>query len=221
MTRFLSSSLGKKVVMSLTGFALVGFLVMHLAGNLTLYADGDGHKFVAYAHGLHDLGPLLIVGELGLAALFFVHIAMALRLTVENKAARPQGYAVRKTFGRSTLASRSMHLSGAVVLLFLLFHLWHLRFSEGIAAPAAESLLEKVKDQKTGLPSGLYAAVYLLGALAVGIHLSHGFKSAFQSLGANHPRLNRIALRVGLLLAVVLGVGFASFPIVAILSWRF
>lgn len=214
---FLLSSVGKKFVMALTGFLLVGFLIMHLAGNMTLYAAADGSKFVAYVQGIHSFGPLVWVAEVALVALFGCHVWIAWRLTRENRRARPIPYAIQKACGRSTVASRSMFVTGSVVLGFLVVHLLNFRLSSGLVAPSGEELLVRVRDV---LGNPVYAAVYVIGSVVLGIHLSHGFKSAFQSLGANHPRLDRCVQRIGLVLAIVIGVGFASFPIVAAFFWN-
>jgi succinate dehydrogenase / fumarate reductase, cytochrome b subunit len=215
--RFLLSSLGRKYVMAATGFLLVGFLIAHLAGNLTLYGAADGASFVRYAQGMHDFGVLMYAGEIGLVLLFFVHVYTAVRLTMINRAARPIGYAVKRTFGESTIASRSMFVTGSIILGFLVVHLLDFRLAVGVAPPHAPELLGLVRDTLT---QPLYAAIYLVGSLAVGVHLAHGFRSAFQSLGANHPQLNRLVSRLGLVLAILLAVGFASFPLIAIMQWK-
>lgn len=210
--RFLLSSLGRKFVMALTGFLLVGFLIMHLLGNLTLYADVEtGENFIDYAAGMEHLGPIRYAAEIGLVLLFGIHIWTAFQLTRLNKAARPVDYAKKSTFGESTFASRSMFVTGLLVLAFLIVHLINFRFSEGLQAPDSENLFEYVKDV---LSNPAFAAIYLIGSIVVGVHLSHGFRSAFQSLGAHHARLNVFAGRLGLFLAIVLGLGFASFPLV-------
>ena len=215
---FFLSSLGKKVIMGATGLLLTFFLIAHLGGNLTLFVDpAEGEKFIAYAQGLHDLGPLLWLAEIGLVVLFGVHIWMALRLTRENRAARPQGYVNPSTFGRATAASRTMPITGALVLGFLIMHLAHFRFSEGFFAPSAPDLHQRVINVMT---NPIWAGAYVIFAAVLGLHLAHGFRSAFQSLGANHPRLNSLFGRVGTFLAVVLGLGFASFPIVAVFVWK-
>lgn len=204
--------------MATTGFMLVGFLIVHLAGNLTLFADRDGTAFKAYASGMHDkLGPFLYVAELGLLLLFAIHIRIAIALTLENRAARPSRYESTARLGESTAASRNMFVSGAIVLLFIIIHLINFRFAEGLAVPEGAALHEQVVAI---LSNPLWAAVYVLGALAVGLHVSHGFRSAFQSLGVSHPRINRCAIRAGWVLAALFAVGFASFPLVALVLWK-
>lgn len=217
LDRFLLSSLGRKFVMAVTGFLLVGFLIAHLAGNLNLYRGENGEKFVAYAEGLHSLGALVYVAEVLLVGLFATHIYVAFRLTLKNAAARPVPYGVKRTFGESTVASRNMFVTGSIVLAFTVVHLINFRFAKGLAAPPAKELRDLVVAVLT---QPVYAALYLIGAIAVGVHVSHGFKSAFQSLGANHPQLNRCVMRFGLVLAVLLAVGFATFPLVALMCWK-
>lgn len=215
--KFLLSSLGKKLVMGVTGLLLVGFLIAHLLGNLSIYADVEnGSNFIAYANKLHDLGPLLWVMEIGLVALFGVHVWMALRITRENRAARPQQYVVKNNFGKSTAASRTMPFTGVAILGLLVMHLLHFRFSKGLSAPGAVELHRGVIDV---MKQPVWAGLYLLMAVLIGVHLVHGFKSAFQSLGVNHPRLNTCLRRLGIALAIILAVGFASFPIVAVIAW--
>lgn len=215
--KFLLSSLGKKLIMGLTGLLLVGFLIAHLLGNLSIYGDVEhGSKFIAYANKLHDLGPLLIVMEIGLVALFGVHIWVALKVNAENKAARPESYEYNNNFGRSTMASRTMPLTGIGILGLLIMHLVHFRFKNGIAAPGAADLHQEVINV---MSDPLWGSLYVVMAVLIGLHLSHGFKSAFQSLGINHPRLNCLFKRLGLALAIILALGFASFPIIALFAW--
>ena len=215
MGRFLSSSLGRKFVMGLTGFMLLGFLVFHLLGNLTLYGADDGSTFTAYADKLHSLGPLMYVAEVALVLLFGIHIWMAFALTKQNRDARPDAYVVKKTIGESTVASRNMFITGSIVLGFLIVHIINFRFAGGITPLHSDDLYKRVVDV---LSNPIYAAIYVAGMVALGFHLCHGFRSAFQSLGANHPRLNVAAKRIGIVIAVVIAVGFASFPIMALVK---
>lgn len=215
MTRlgnFLASSVGKKLVMGLTGLLLVGFLLTHLKGNLTLVEDPSGAHFDAYVAFLKGFGPLLIVAEIGLAALFLAHIYLALRLTQENWAARKQRYVVRSSRGASSAGSISMFYSGALILAFLIKHLLDFRFAgDFLEAPSAKVFAT--------LKSPGNAAVYVLASLAIGLHLSHGFRSAFQSLGINHPSWNPLLEKVGKLLAILLALGFAAIPLYILMLW--
>jgi len=208
LRRTLDSSLGKKFLVAATGIALVGFLVVHLSGNLTLYADKTGQSFDAYAHAL-DSNPLLPIAEVFLGLLFVAHIVFALRSNVRNREARSQGYAVRASLGKKNLSSVSMVVTGLVVLVFLLIHLYDFRIgrltmSEGV------SLASLVRAR---LATPLGAGVYLLGVGALAIHLRHAFRSAFQSLGVSHPKLDPVLEKLTWAVAVIFGLGFASFPI--------
>ncbi len=205
--RFLSSSIGKKTVMAVTGLCLVGFLVAHLAGNLTLYVGGE-EGLNAYSQKLEDLGPLLIAAEIGLALLFVVHIALALKLSRENAAAREEPYRRRGSLGQKTAGSATMLITGLIVGVFLVIHLIDFRI------PKLTGELEDLGAAVTArLSSPAGIAIYLVGVTALGLHLSHAVQSALQTLGAGNAKYTPILRRLGLLLAVVLFLGFASFPI--------
>ena len=208
LRRTFDSSLGKKYLVAATGIALLGFLVGHLSGNLTIYADKSGESFDRYAHTL-DSNPLLPIAELFLGILFVGHIAFALRSNVRNREARSQGYAVRASLGRKNLSSVSMVVTGLVVLVFLVIHLYDFRVGR-LLVPKETSLAGLVRER---LSTPLGAGVYLLGVGALSIHLRHAFRSALQSLGVNHPRLNPLLERLTWAVAILFGLGFASFPI--------
>ena len=205
--RFLTSSIGKKTFMALTGLGLVGFLVVHLAGNLTLF--GSDTAFNAYSAKLESYGVLLTAAEIGLAGLFAVHVASALRLSRENRAARPVGYALRATMGERTIGSASMLVTGLVVGVFVVVHVLDFRIPK--LAGEIDDLAAAVRAR---LSSPLGALIYLVGVGALGLHLSHAIQSAFQTLGVNHPRWTPLLRSLARALALILTLGFASFPIV-------
>lgn len=207
----LASSVGKKIVMGLTGFLLVGFLVEHLHGNLKLIEDPSGRAFNEYVAFLQGFGPLLLAAELGLALLFLAHVYLAFRLTLENLQARRSGYVVRARRGGSTTGSLTMFYSGALILAYLVKHLLDFRFdARFFADPAA------LVKQTLGQPG--HALAYVGAALVIGVHLSHGFRSAFQSLGVNHPSWNPLLAKLGMLVAFLLAAGFAAIPLYFMLS---
>ena len=208
----LASSIGKKIVMGLTGLLLVGFLVEHLHGNLKLIEDPSGEAFDGYVRFLKSFGPLLTIAEIGLALLFLVHIYLAFRLTLENVQARRQRYAVRNDRGAKTFGSASMFFTGALILAYLLKHLLDFRLD-------ARFFDDPDALVKATLSQPRHGVVYLLAALVIGVHLSHGFRSALQSLGVNHPRWNPLLQRIGLLVAVVFTIGFASLPLYFLFFW--
>ncbi len=204
--RTFGSSIGKKLLMALTGLLLFGFLIAHLIGNLSIYADSNGKAFDAYAHKLESIPGLPFI-EAALAALFLAHIVMALRVTLQNREARGTGYKARASHGGRTAGSGTMWITGLVVLIFLVIHIYDFRWQKEDGG----ELAAMVKDRMTG-GSGL--AIYVVGMLALGIHLSHAFQSACQTFGINHPKYNGLIKGIGIGLAIVLALGFISFPVV-------
>lgn len=220
MSGIFKSSLGKKYLMAGTGLVLLSFVIGHLIGNLQVF--GPPELINRYAEFLHSKPALLWSARLGLLAVLVIHIGTAARLTIENKAARPVGYAGGVAFG-STWASRHMFLSGAVILAFVVYHLAHFTWR----LPAVNGLgdftkLQTVLDGKTvpdvygimilGFQVWWVVLLYLIAQILLLAHLSHGIASAFFSLGLRNqvwaPRLKR----AGLILSVALFLGFVSIP---------
>ena len=212
-----SSSIGKKLLLAITGLALCGFLVAHLGGNLLLYVDAKTYN--AYAEALHAQKILLPIAEVGLLGMFVLHLANALRTNQENSAARPVGYEMRQSKQPPSAflkpASSVMYGTGIVVLLFLLLHLSDFRF--GIRNPAA-SELEPFERARVLLRDPLTTIVYIIGSCALGYHVSHGLQSALQTLGVNHPKYNGLFRTFSKAFGLIVAVGFGSFPIWA---WAF
>jgi succinate dehydrogenase / fumarate reductase cytochrome b subunit len=189
-------------------------LVLHLAGNLLLYSGEDGRAFDEYANQIAG-NPLLPVAEVALLLVFVVHIALAMRVSIENREARRERYAIRGTLGRRTLASSSMLLTGVLVLIFLVVHLYDFRWVKLISDDPDLSLWKLTKER---LSQPIAAFIYLVGVGALGVHLRHAFRSAFQTLGVHHPRWNPAIVFLGWALAIVLALGFASFPVYFLLT---
>jgi len=199
------SSIGKKVTMAVTGFILFGFVIGHLSGNLQIFAHPD--KINAYAHFLEALGPGLWVIRLFLLATLAIHVWLAAQLTLENKAARPEGYQSQITL-RATLASRYMRVSGVVVLAFIVYHLLHftVRVTHGPEAYPNTILADgtPVRDVHSmiiiGFQNPLVSIFYLLAVGLLSWHLRHGLVSMFQSVGWQtrtwSKALNRIVMAV-------------------------
>ncbi len=204
--RFLSSSIGKKTIMALTGLALVGFLVIHVLGNLNLWIGGD-KGFNDYAHHLLAYGWLLTVGEVALGALFLIHIIVALALTRENLAARNQRYGRRQGMGNKTAGSATMLITGLVMLVFIVIHV--IDFRVPVLRGEMEDLAQGVRER---LAAPLGAGIYLVALVALGLHLSHAVQSGLQTLGVHHPRWTPTIRTFGLALAVIVAVVFATFP---------
>jgi succinate dehydrogenase / fumarate reductase cytochrome b subunit len=210
----LSSSVGKKFLMGITGLLLCVFLVAHLGGNLLLYVSPSAYNH--YAHGLHTQEWLIRIAEVGLAVLFAVHIYLSFRTSQENYAARRHRYVMKQTkldvaphTSYSPLRPETwMLVSGLIVLVFLILHLSEFTWQIRLTGPPDEEPYDKavriLRDNLTG-------AVYLAGTLVLGVHLWHGFASAFQSIGLMHPRYAGLIKWSAVAFGCVIGLGFASF----------
>jgi succinate dehydrogenase / fumarate reductase cytochrome b subunit len=220
--RLLSSSIGQKFVMGITGLLLCGFVAAHLAGNLLLFVGAD--LFNEYAHKLHAQWELLIVAEIGLFVLFLMHIYLAFTTSIGNSQAREELYAVKqpKVPGRVIGANAWMFGSGAVILGFVLLHLIDLRIGVEFFNLRGFHYAGKLPFDQTlmVLNDPISRIIYVVGAVVLGIHLSHGFASAFQSLGLNHPKYMPLIKVVGKLFGLVVAIGFAAIAIFVPEIWR-
>jgi succinate dehydrogenase / fumarate reductase cytochrome b subunit len=209
----LTTSIGRKLAMAVTGLLLVLFLFGHAAGNATFWSGGIN----AYAARLHRLPALVWGVRLGLAALFALHVWLGVALTLENRAARGGAYAVG-AHDRSTLASRTMIWSGLAVAAFLVYHLLHFAFpvlDPRAAASAHADALGRPDVQGmivAGFRGAGTAALYGAGTLALGLHLFHGVASSVQTLGLNGPRSFRWLERAGIAAALLVAAAFAAIP---------
>lgn len=210
---FLESSIGKKIMVAAAGFLLCGFLVTHLAGNLLMFVGADGVAFNHYAEALEH-NPLLPVAEIGLVALFLLHIALSVRATLANRAARPEGYEVYKGKGARTPGSRTMAVTGTLILAFIIIHVATFKYDIGGLKGQIEGQEESLFAHVVGwFKNPFYAAFYVLAVGGVGLHLSHGVQSAIQTFGLNHPRYTPMLKKAGLAFAFMIFVGFASLPV--------
>jgi len=206
---FLRSSIGRKVVMAVTGAILFAFVLGHMAGNLTVYlgpAALNGYA-VFLRQFLHGAGLWIARATLLLAVI--LHIWAATSLTLSSRAARPVGYRERR-WAESTYASRTMRWSGVIILLFVIYHLLHFTF--GTAHP---NFVEGdvYHNFVTGFRSVPASLVYIVAMILLGLHLRHGVWSMFQTLGVSHPRYIRWAHVGAWIFAVIVVVGNCSFPI--------
>ena len=200
----LRSSIGKKLMMALTGLAFIGFLVVHLAGNLTIY--GGSQAFNAYAEKLHSLGGLLTISEFGLLALALIHVITGLTLFWQNLSARPERYHTDKPAGGRTLSSKTMPYTGILILAFVIFHLINFSFID-----KGDRTIYTIVS--TAFQSPVYVILYIVAMILVALHVRHGFWSAFQTLGANHPKYMPAISVLSILLGIAFGVGFGMLPL--------
>jgi succinate dehydrogenase / fumarate reductase cytochrome b subunit len=212
LVRAISTSIGQKIVMGATGLLLCGFLVAHLAGNLLIFQGVEHYN--QYARKLHE-NELLPLAEAGLLVLFVLHILLSFTTTRTNTAARPVGYYGKQSKLQSASlvhAHNYMFITGVIVLGFTLLHLSDMRFAHLNLRLKHDDALSPAAHAIHVLRDPISAVVYLLGSLVLGFHLSHGFQSAFKSLGLNHPKYTPMLGKLSILFGIVIGLGFASMP---------
>ena len=211
---FAKSSIGAKVVMGVTGLMLIGFVIIHMLGNLQVFLGQEALN--SYAKALHDLGGLLWVARFGLIGAVVLHIASGLRLASLNRAARPVRYAYQTTV-KATFASRYMRMSGIVVLAFIVYHLAH--FTLGITHPEHKALVDSLGRPDVysmvilGFQQPLISISYIIAMVLLWFHLNHGASSLFKSLGLRHPKYNSMIDKAGPAIATLVVGGNIIMPL--------
>ena len=202
------SSVGKKIVMAVTGLIWVAYLITHVLANLLVF-QGPA-KINAYSAFLHGTGGALWGARLVLIAALVLHVIAAIQLADRRKEARPTGYAAGREHQVSTWASRTIRWGGALILLFLVYHILH--FTIGTAHP---DFVEgnPYHNVTTGFRSLPVVALYLIAMGAVGLHLYHGLWSSGRSLGVSPPSPRPLRRSVALVLALLVWLGFSVIPI--------
>ena len=204
MIQTLWSSIGKKLLMALTGLAFCGFLAGHLAGNLTIYGGKDA--FNSYAEHLHALGPVLTLVEWGLLFFAVVHVCTGLTLFYQNFSARTSRYVVNKRAGGRTIGSMTMPYTGILLLAFIIFHLINFHFVD-----KTNTTIYQIVAQ--AFESPLYVVLYILAMIVAALHVSHGLWSAFQTIGANHSKYMPFIMALSIIFSLAVGFGFGIIPI--------
>ena len=216
---FLSSSIGKKIIMSLTGLFLMLFLVIHLVGNIQLLIPDQGEQFNIYAKTMTS-NPLIQVVSIVTYFFILLHAVQGILLWRKNLSARNTRYAVAST-STTSFSSRNMGWLGIVIFIFLLIHMWQFWFQMKFGSLE----LQVYKDYPDGIKD-LYIPVayafkqwyfvlfYVVSMVILGYHLNHGFQSAFQSLGLNHKKYTPAIKTVGTAYSILIPLGFAIIPIV-------
>ena len=219
ISNFLTSSLGKKLIMSLTGLFLIIFLVVHLVGNLQLLIDDGGEAFNTYAYFMTNNGLIKFLSY-GLYALILIHIVQGILIALKNRGARASRYAVTNRKSNS-FASRNMALLGLLVFFFLAIHMgdfWYkMKFTDELPMVTYAGLGVEVSDLyarvATAFSEWWIVVVYMLGLLALALHLWHGFQSAFHTLGLNHKKYTPFINAVGKIYSILIPIGFAIIPL--------
>jgi succinate dehydrogenase / fumarate reductase cytochrome b subunit len=225
MSNFLTSSIGKKFLMSLSGFFLISFLSVHLTANLFLLFGSDAYNEATNFMGTN---PIIQIMQPVLAIGFILHIFYASYLTLQNQKARPENYAVSDLRKNSRWESRNMYVLGTVIFTFLVVHLinffWKIKFSgsdllkevevNGVNMENAYALVTSLFNPAvSGTLGFIYSGLYILGAAALGLHINHGFWAAFQTLGLSNNLWRKRLEVFGSIFAVVIACGFTIIPL--------
>ena len=218
---FYRSSIGKKLVVALTGVAMIGFLFGHLAGNLKIYAGAE--KLNSYGAWLHSMPVVLWGARLGLITCFVAHIVTTILLVRQNRAARDTQYAYKATV-QATSASRTMMVSGLIVLSFVIYHLLHYTVHVGneyggasyFDSEGRHDVYKMVVDGFSWAPASMF---YVFAMALLCWHLSHGFASVFQTLGLRTERSWPAIKAAGYAVATILFVGNVSIPVAVLFGW--
>lgn len=211
--------------MAVTGLLLFGFVVAHMLGNWQIFLGSE--QLNVYAHKLKSMPELLWPARLGLLTIFVVHIGLAINLQLENRAARPVEYAYRD-WKRATPASRTMLLSGMLILAFVAYHLAHFTLL-WVSQPTGMPFTTTIKSGETvpdvyrmviaGFSNPGIVAIYVLGQFVLALHLSHGMTSVFQSLGLTQPRYAKAIEWIGPLCGFAIGAGNIAMPVAVLLGF--
>lgn len=227
-TTLLRSSLGRKLMMALTGLFLILFLVIHLIGNLQLLAGDGGESFNRYSYFMANNGLIQLVSKLNFTFIV-LHVIYSIWLTRTNAAARPIAYGGKPKRVQSSWNSRNMGILGTLILLFLIVHLksfwFEFKFGTGlpmIAAGTYDGLNFDILDAYTVVASAYstlpYMLIYVVGMLVLAFHLYHGFQSAFQTLGLGFSSYKKLIEVIGVVYSIIVPLLFASIPVVMYLQ---
>jgi succinate dehydrogenase / fumarate reductase cytochrome b subunit len=220
LSAFYHSSVGKKMIVAITGIILILFVIGHLLGNLQIFLGPEWIN--GYSQHLRDLGPVLWIIRIFLLTTVIVHIYVTIRLAIDNRRARPEAY-VDKEHVKATFASRHMVMSGLIVLAFIIYHIAHFtvrvtdrRFALLKADPLNH--YDVYSMMVYGFQNYFVSGFYLLGLWLLALHLSHGSSSFFQSLGLNNKNLTPCLAVAGRVFAWLLFLGYTSIPIAVLLG---
>ncbi len=200
----IGSSVGKKMLMAVTGLCLIGFLAVHLLGNTMAFVGAEA--FNDYAKKLHSLEPYFTVFNIGLLTIGLVHIIVGILLFFENLRARPNNYEIFNNPGGMTFGSKTMPYTGILILIFVIMHLLKFTFVDKSVIPIYQQMAATFANPG-------WVLMYVVAMVIVAFHISHGFWSLFQTFGINHPRYTPLIMGLGLVVTLVIGIGFGILPV--------
>jgi succinate dehydrogenase / fumarate reductase cytochrome b subunit len=228
------TTVATKVIVAITGLALLGFVVIHMVGNLQIYLGQE--TLNAYAHFLKSIPEVLWAARIGLLTVFLVHVVLAVWLRLKSQESRTTRYVYERKLV-TTRAARYMLVSGLLVLFFVLYHLAHFTLgwtqTVSVLDPATGSTVQRtffeLRDANGhqdvyamvvhGFRQPLIAGLYIVAQILLAMHLYHGASSAFQTLGVNNYRLTRFLSYLGPVLATVIAIGNISIPVAVLAGW--
>lgn len=218
MLSFIRSSVGKKYLMGLSGLVWVGFIFVHMLGNMLILVSSDLYN--AYGHAIVSNKPLLIGTEVILVAAIITHVVCAVMLTKANREARGSRYAITPNGEKApAVASQMMAIHGSVILVFIISHLITFKFGtyyettvNGVVMRDLAKLIQEIFQQP------LAVAWYVVALVLLGFHLTHGVRSVFQSFGLLHPAYQPVIKKAGVVYAVIVALGFISQPVFVFLT---
>jgi succinate dehydrogenase / fumarate reductase cytochrome b subunit len=216
---YIRSTIGSKHLMAVTGLGLVAFALQHMLGHLVMFGGPDAYN--NYAHTMQSLGALKWLARGGLLAIFILHLVTGLRLAARNRAARPVAYVAYKT-KVTTMAARTMAVTGIALFIFIAFHLGHFTF--GLVQPDSFHQLDGQGryDAFTMYVVGFHNIwlflAYLAAMMIMSIHLGHGASSWLQSLGLRHPKYSGALDNLGSVISVILFTGYMAPPVAILLG---
>ena len=225
ITNIFASSLGKKYIMAVSGLVMFLFVLGHLAGNLQIFLGPEAIN--RYGHFLQSNPELIWPARLFLLLMLVLHIWSATKLSLENRAARPVGYAVFEPIG-SSYASRTMLVSGIIVFVFIVYHLLHYTVQVKYINLTGENFIDFTDPEKrhdiykmmvVGFSNGWVSGFYVLGVGLLSLHLSHGASSMFQSIGWKNEAYRPVLDKAAQVVAWLIFLGYVSIPVAILLGY--
>ena len=219
MKELLNSSVGRKMLVAVSGQFMILFIILHVLGNSTVFFGGLN----SYAEKLHSLPLLVWKTRIFMSIVLVVHIFFSIHVTFENWRSKPGSYAVTKNL-RSTFASRNMIWTGALIGTFLVFHLLHFTFqiiNPSFAASANMDALGRPDVTLMVVSSFqhfLASFIYIASMVCLALHLFHGIQSSFQTLGINNEMAMPFVQKAGSVAAIILFLGYVAIPVIIMLG---
>lgn len=218
ITQTFSSTIGRKLLVAASGLFLIIFLIGHVSGNFLLFKDDGGRAFNEYTEFMTTNQLIQVLRWLTYFTIL-LHIFITIALTIRNRSSRPVGYAVTKPGANSPWTSRNMGILGTLIAIFLVIHLgnfWYkMKFGDipYVTYESRGTIRDLYSVVLFSFSNLWYTILYVVMMVFLGLHLAHGFRSAFQTMGWKHPKYTPIVEKVGLAFAIIVSLLFAIMPV--------